>query len=73
MGKTKVEPAHLTDKQKEDIKRALLKEFPSLAIMQDELGFAIDEYSKDKNYIKNLMKKEKPIEEFVKEAPGGGM
>ena len=54
--KGKVEPAHLTDRQKADIKKQILQQFPSVAMFQDEIDFLIDEYSKDKNYVAKLMK-----------------
>lgn len=69
MGKSRVEPANLSEKQMLDIKTAILNEFPSLVFLQDELTYAIGEYSKDKNFIKNLMKNKTPIDAFMKEAP----
>lgn len=69
MTKTKKsEPANLSEKQKQDIKIQILKQFPSLSLFNDEIEFLIEEYNKDKKYINRLMKSNKPIESVIDES-----
>lgn len=70
--KSKVEPANLTEVQKQQIFKEIMKTYPQLIILQDELRYAIDQYSQNKNYIKDLMKNGEPVENFLKEAPETG-
>jgi hypothetical protein len=67
--KNKVEGANLTDKQKQEIKKQILQQYPQLLFLQQELNFLIEQYDKDKDYVKNLMKKAEPIKTFTEEAP----
>ena len=70
--KNKVEGANLTDKQKQEIKKQILQQYPQLVVLQQELDFLIEQYDKDKDYEKNLMKKAEPVKSFTEEAPETG-
>lgn len=63
----KAEPANLSEKQKEDIKVQILKQFPNLSLFNDELDFLIEQYNKDKKYVAKLMDCKNPIEKVVDE------
>lgn len=65
--KEKIEPANLSEKQKEDIKVQILKQFPNLSLFNDELDFLIEQYNKDKKYVARLMDCKNPIEKVVDE------
>lgn len=65
--KEKIEPANLSEKQKEDIKVQILKQFPNLSLFNDELDFLIEQYNKDKKYVAKLMDCKSPIEKVVDE------
>lgn len=67
--KAKVEPANLSVNQKAEIKKQILKEYPSLSLFSDDIDFLIDQYDKDKDYVKKLMKAKVPVEQTL---PSGG-
>ena len=50
-------PANLSNKQKEDMKKAILAQFPNLEMMGNIIEELIDQYNLDKNYIKKLNEK----------------
>jgi hypothetical protein len=50
------ERAHLTPTQKRELKVALLREHPHLAMFDEELELLIEMYDQDKGYLKRLMK-----------------
>jgi hypothetical protein len=64
----KPEPANLTSAQKEELKKQILKEFPSLAIVSADIDFLIEEYNKDKKYVSRLMKTSNPVQHVVDES-----
>lgn len=64
----KVEGANLTTTQKEELKRQILKEFPMLKMLEDDIVFLIEEYNKDKKYLSKLMKAKTPMEQIIDES-----
>ena len=65
MGKQSKQPkgVHLSDAEKSFLKANILKEFPSLTTFDSEIDFMINEYCKDKNYLKRLMEKKDVVAE----------
>jgi hypothetical protein len=61
-----VEPANLTANQKAEIKQQIIKQFPTLSLFKDDIDFLIEQYNKDKDYVKKLMKSKVPIEDTIK-------
>ena len=59
--------ANLSDFDKAALKANILNQFPTLSGFEDEIEFMINEYSKDKSYIKRLAEKAEPAESLVKE------
>lgn len=56
--KDKIVGAKLSDAQKKQLKDDILKEFPALSIIEDDIDFLIEEYSeRNKDIAKELMKK----------------
>jgi hypothetical protein len=41
--KNKIEGANLTDKQKQEIKKQILQQYPQLVVVQQELDFLIEQ------------------------------
>ena len=52
--------ANLSDFDKAALKANILNQFPTLSGFEDEIEFMINEYSKDKAYIKRLAEKAEP-------------
>lgn len=56
----KTEGAKLNDFQKSQLKKEILKQYPNLARMEDEIDWLIEEYSNnDKNVCKKVLEKVK--------------
>lgn len=61
--KDKVVGAKLSEAQKKQLKDDILKQFPALSIIEDDIDYLIEEYSeRNKDIAKELMKKHKDDE-----------
>ena len=60
--------ANLDEFARMALKANILNEFPNLkGTFEDEIDFIINEYSKDKNYIKRISDKAKVVESVIKD------
>jgi hypothetical protein len=53
------------------LKADILAQFPSVREFENEIDFLIEQYSKDKHFVTNLMTCAKPAEELVSQSTGG--
>jgi hypothetical protein len=59
--KNKPEPANLTSEQKTLIKKQIFAQFPNLKMFADDIDFLIEQYDKDKKYVKKLTVSKTPL------------
>jgi len=57
--------ANMNEADKMALKASILQQFPNLKIFEHELDFMIDEYNKDKGYIKRLAMKAQPVQDVA--------
>lgn len=59
--------AGMTENEKLALKTNILLQFPNLKTFDEELEFLINEYNKDKKYIKRLVEKSHPSDSLVED------
>jgi hypothetical protein len=67
MPKKQTKGAGLDEFGKIALRAAIIRDYPDLATFEEELDFLIEQYNKDKTYLKKLTENTRPMEKVLEE------